>query len=98
MSERQLRREMAKVIQDLRKHFEFSKEQLAEFLNISLGEYMGIEYGIKALSASQLIKLSNLYDVSPMYFYDKKIRDKHNLIKYKYCGYNPNKPEEDKGE
>jgi transcriptional regulator with XRE-family HTH domain len=88
MTERQRRKQIAKVIKDLREYFGYTERSLAEFLGLSLAGYKTLEYGNKPLTALQWVKLSNLYDVPTTYIYDEKMRKTYKLKKYKFCGYN----------
>jgi predicted transcriptional regulator len=87
-TERQRRKQIAKVIKDLREHFGYSEKNLATFLKTSLAGYKTLEYGNKSLTALQWVKLSNLYDVPRTYIYDEKMRKTYKLNKYKFCGSN----------
>lgn len=48
---------------ELRKHYQFSQESIANWLDIEVEEYMGIENGRKILTYKQLLILANLYQI-----------------------------------
>ena len=51
-------------IRKLRKHYGFTKEQLAKYLDISVDEYCNIECGDHVVYLSVVHKLADLYDCS----------------------------------
>ena len=74
----------------LRKHYNFSQNYIANVLDISVVDYMGIENGRNVLNHDQIIKLSKFYHISylelfknddkvTLYKVDKQDTDKINI-------------------
>ena len=48
----------------LRKHFNYSQQDIAEIMGVPVSEYMKWENGSKLCSMSQLLRLANTFKVS----------------------------------
>ena len=58
------KKEMGKRIKEKRKELKLTQEYLAEQLGISVKHFSEVERGLAGLSIDNLVKLSNLFDVS----------------------------------
>lgn len=67
MQNKQLQREIGKRVRDIRKKFEYSQEQMAEMLEVSLTQYKNLEGGRRGFSADHFCKLNRIFSVSTDY-------------------------------
>jgi len=58
------KKDMGLRLKDQRRKYNFTQEQMAEKLEISLNHYSEAERGIKGLSVENLIKVSDILDLS----------------------------------
>lgn len=56
--------EMGKRLKEQRKYNHLTQEKIAEMLNISVKHYSEVERGITGLSVENIIKVSNILNVS----------------------------------
>ena len=57
----------------LRKHFNYSQQDIAEIMGVPVSEYMKWENGSKLCSMSQLLRLANTFKVSLDELFDNSL-------------------------
>lgn len=58
---------MGKRLKEERKKYHFTQEKVAEMLDISVKHYSEVERGITGLSVENIIKISDILDISTDY-------------------------------